>query len=141
MNIPNLDTMLIRDDIAAKIAAFIREFEQTKHDLTQKRCIYLYGDPGGGKTQFVRNLLRNMDYDAMLFDAGDMRNKTTIEAIAKHNVSDTMAPRDFAELADGSFRLNAHDFIAHVHPYRLILNTDTDPEGVEIKLSRWGRGG
>jgi hypothetical protein len=59
----------------------------------------------------------------------------------QHNLSDTMAPRAFAELADGSFRLNAHDFIAHVHPDRLVLNTDTDPEGVEIKLARWGRGG
>jgi hypothetical protein len=59
----------------------------------------------------------------------------------QHNLSDTMAPRAFAELADGSFRLNAHDFIAHVHPDRLVLNTDTDPEGIEIKMTRWGRGG
>ena len=59
----------------------------------------------------------------------------------QHNLSDTMAPRAFSELANGSFRLNAHDFIAHVHPDRLVLNTDTDPEGIEIKMTRWGRGG
>ena len=40
----------------------------------------------------------------------------------QHNLSDTMAPRAFSELANGSYRLNAHDFIAHVHPDRLILN-------------------
>jgi hypothetical protein len=59
----------------------------------------------------------------------------------QHGIADSMAPRAFAALNDGSFRLNAHDFIAHVHPDRLILNTDTDPEGVEIKMTRWGRGG
>ena len=64
-----------------------------------------------------------------------------IELQLQHNLSDTMAPRAFAELADGSYRLNAHDFIAHVHPDRLALHTLEDPEGVGIKLSHWGRGG
>ena len=59
----------------------------------------------------------------------------------RHGIADTMAPRAFAELNDGSFRLNAHDFIAHVHPDRLQLHTSADPEGVTIQLSQWGRGG
>ena len=41
----------------------------------------------------------------------------------RHALSDTMAPRAFPELADCSSRLKAHDFIAHVHPDRLVLNT------------------
>ena len=56
-------------------------------------------------------------------------------------IADTMAPRAFAQLADGSFRLNAHDFIAHVSPDRLQLHTSEDPEGISIQLSKWGRGG
>jgi hypothetical protein len=63
-----------------------------------------------------------------------------IELELQHGIADSMAPRAFAELNDGTYRLNAHDFIAHVHPDRLILNTDTDPEGVTIQLARWGRG-
>jgi hypothetical protein len=59
----------------------------------------------------------------------------------QHDMTDTMAPRAFAELADGSFRLNAHDFVAHIHPDRVVLNTVEDPEGVTIRLSKWGRGG
>ena len=58
----------------------------------------------------------------------------------QHDLSDTMAPRAFAELANGSFRLNAHDFIAHVHPDRLVLNTETDPEGVENQDDPLGPG-
>jgi hypothetical protein len=59
----------------------------------------------------------------------------------QHDMTDTMAPRAFAELADGSFRLNAHDFVAHIHPDRVVLNTAEDPEGVTVRLSKWGRGG
>ena len=56
-------------------------------------------------------------------------------------IADTMAPRAFAALADGSYRLNAHDFIAHVSPDHLQLHTADDPEGVTIQMHKWGRGG
>ena len=88
MNIPNLDTILIRDSIASEICTFLRDFELNKHDLTRKRGIYLCGDPGSGKTCFVKNLLKSLDYDAVLYDAGDIRNKSVIETLAKHNMSD-----------------------------------------------------
>ena len=57
------------------------------------------------------------------------------------NIADTMAPRAFAALADGSYRLNAHDFIAHVSPDHLQLHTADDPEGITIQMHKWGRGG
>jgi replication factor C subunit 1 len=88
MNIPNLDTILIRDSVANDIREFLREFEENKHDLTRKRGIYLCGDPGCGKTQFIKNLLQGMEYDAVLFDAGDIRNKAVVETMARHNMSD-----------------------------------------------------
>lgn len=89
MNIPNLDTILIRDSIADDIRKFLIEFEENKRDLTRKRGIYLYGDPGCGKTHFVKNILKSIDYDAVVYDAGDIRNKGVIDALARHNMSDT----------------------------------------------------
>ena len=50
-------------------------------------------------------------------------------------------PRAFAALADGSYRLNAHDFIAHVSPDHLQLHTADDPEGVTIQMHKWGHDG
>ena len=58
----------------------------------------------------------------------------------RHNIADSMPPRAFAKLKDGQFRLNAHDFVAHLHPDRVVLNTPSDPEGVTLKLAAWGRG-
>jgi len=87
MNIPNLDTLLIRDEISASIRRFLLEFETSKHDLTRKRGIYLCGDPGCGKSHFIKTLLKSIDYDAVLFDAGDIRNKNVIESMTRPNMS------------------------------------------------------
>ena len=63
-------------------------FNKNNKDLTNKNNIYLYGKSGIGKTSFVMNLLKEMDYDIVKYDAGDIRNKTIIENITKHNMSD-----------------------------------------------------
>jgi DNA polymerase III delta prime subunit len=63
-------------------------FNKNNKDLTNKNNIYLYGKSGIGKTTFVMNLLKELDYDIVKYDAGDIRNKTIIENITKHNMSD-----------------------------------------------------
>ena len=63
-------------------------FNKNNKDLTNKNNIYLYGKSGIGKTTFVMKLLKEMDYDVVKYDAGDIRNKNVIENITKHNMSD-----------------------------------------------------
>jgi|UniRef100_A0A6C0IL59 DNA polymerase III delta prime subunit len=88
MNIPNINTILSRDDVYSNIREFLLDFERNKHDLTKKRGIYLYGGPGCGKTTFIKNLLKDMNYDSLVYDAGDIRNKGVIEKITKNNQTD-----------------------------------------------------
>ena len=38
-------------------------FEENKISVLTKRCIYIYGSPGSGKTYFVREILKKLDYD------------------------------------------------------------------------------
>lgn len=64
------------------------DFEKNKSNLLTKRGLYIFGSPGSGKTQFVENILKDLDYDIIKFDAGDVRNKSIIETITKHNMSD-----------------------------------------------------
>ena len=66
----------------------MKDFELNKHNLTTKKGIYIYGDPGSGKTTFVTNILKELDYDIVKYDAGDIRNKSIIDTITKHNMSD-----------------------------------------------------
>ena len=79
-----LDRTIIRDDIKT----FLVNFEKNKHDLSCKRGIYIYGNPGTGKTSFIETLLKEINYDIIKYDAGDIRNKIIIDTITKHNMSD-----------------------------------------------------
>jgi len=88
MNIPDINTILSRNEVYNGIRAFLLDFEQNKNDLTKKRGIYIYGAPGCGKTTFIKNLLQDMNYDSLMYDAGDIRNKGVIENITKNNMTD-----------------------------------------------------
>jgi Cdc6-like AAA superfamily ATPase len=84
----NLNEILGRDQIYEKIKYILEDFQQNKKDITIKRGIYIYGNPGSGKTDFIVNLLREQNYDIIKYDAGDIRNKSIIDTITKHNMSD-----------------------------------------------------
>ena len=84
----NINKLLNRDEESNRIIEILKDFEKNKHNLTTKKGIYVYGDPGSGKSTFVQNILKEMDYDVIKYDAGDIRNKSIIDTITKHNMSD-----------------------------------------------------
>lgn len=84
----NYNQVLGREDIAAGVIAALNEFHAKKCDLTIRRGIYIYGNPGVGKTEFVVQLLKSLNYDMVKYDAGDIRNKSIIDMITKHNISE-----------------------------------------------------
>jgi DNA polymerase III delta prime subunit len=88
MNELNVNAILGRDQIYKKIKNILDSFQDNKSDITLKRGIYIYGNPGSGKTEFIVNLLREENYDIIKYDAGDIRNKSIIDTITKHNMSD-----------------------------------------------------
>jgi DNA polymerase III delta prime subunit len=84
----NYNQILDREKIAQSIKDILLNFEQNKNNLLLKRSIYIYGAPGSGKTLFVLQLLKDLNYDVIKYDAGDIRNKNIIDTITKHNMSD-----------------------------------------------------
>jgi len=84
----NINKLLNRENEAQQIRTILKNFELNKNNLLFKKGIYVYGDPGTGKTEFVMNILREMDYDVIKYDAGDIRNKSIIETITNNNMSD-----------------------------------------------------
>ena len=85
----NINKYLNRESHVETIKNFLFDFENNKNNLLQKRGIYIYGDPGSGKTRFIKDLLAGLNYDIIKYDAGDIRNKSIIEMITKQNMSDT----------------------------------------------------
>ena len=91
MNTPtrmNFNSILDRDAMAGKVKQILLDFTKNKSDLSVKRGIYVYGHSGCGKTEFVTRILTEMKYDIIRYDAGDIRNKSVIDTITKHNMSD-----------------------------------------------------
>jgi len=83
-----MNFLLNRQGLEEKFRNAIDHFEKNKKDQLVKRGIYLYGPPGCGKTMFVEKILKNMNYDIIKYDAGDVRNKSIVDNITKHNMSD-----------------------------------------------------
>jgi hypothetical protein len=84
----NINNLLERENEASKIKDILIDFELNKNNLATKKGIYIYGEPGSGKSTFVTNILKEMNYDVIKYDAGDIRNKSIIDTITKHNMSD-----------------------------------------------------
>jgi len=88
MELLNLNRILEREWIVEKIKTILQDIDKTKcNDHQIKKGFYIYGNPGSGKTEFVTSVLKTLGYDAITYDAGDIRNKSIIETIAKHNMS------------------------------------------------------
>ena len=53
----NLNSILKRDTVEAEMMSILKDMEETD-TLLMKRCIFIHGDPGIGKTTFVINALK-----------------------------------------------------------------------------------
>lgn len=82
----NYNKILNRETISSKIIDILDHFNNNKNDLSIKRGIYIYGEPGSGKTLFINNLLRKLNYDIIYFDSSDSRNKNILDIITKYNM-------------------------------------------------------
>tara|TARA_B100000900_G_scaffold272379_1_gene232648 strand:- start:841 stop:2127 length:1287 start_codon:yes stop_codon:yes gene_type:complete len=84
----NLNLLLDREECEKKLIDCLDNFEKNKKNVLTKRGMYIYGAPGTGKTVFVEKTLKKLNYDVIKYDAGDVRNKTIVDQITKHNMSD-----------------------------------------------------
>ncbi len=79
--------LLNRHEITQNITDLLINFENECGNVNYKKGIYLYGSPGSGKTFFVEQLLKRLNYDVIKYDAGDVRNKALVDTITSNNVS------------------------------------------------------
>ena len=82
-----LDNILERNAIKQEVVSILKNFEHICHLNTSKKGIYIYGNPGTGKTRFVTDILKSLDYDIITYNAGDVRNKALFQTIDSNHVS------------------------------------------------------
>ena len=83
----NLNNICDRCVIAEEIKSILKNFDANHKNTNYKKGFYIYGSSGVGKTTFVTNILKELNYDVIRYDAGDVRNKSLIDAIASNNIS------------------------------------------------------
>jgi len=84
----NINKLLNREENYSIIKNTLSSFEKNKNDVFSKKGIYVYGNPGSGKTTFVNNILKDLNYDIVKYDACDNRTTSVVEDISRHNMSD-----------------------------------------------------
>ena len=94
MNHHQINEILDREHISKEIRNILTSFDKKCKDIAFKKGIYIYGSPGSGKSVFIRNILLDLNYDVIQYDAGDVRNKSLIETITSNN----MASRNVLQL-------------------------------------------
>lgn len=83
----DFNKLLDREKMANEIKEILRSFDKNCDNIFFKKGVYIYGSPGSGKTEFVTNILKELNYDVIKYDAGDVRNKSLIETITSNNIS------------------------------------------------------
>ena len=71
----NVNDILDRKEIENNIKNILLNFDNLNKDIKFKKGIYIYGSPGCGKTAFVKNILKDLNFDIIHYDAEDVRIK------------------------------------------------------------------
>tara|TARA_B110001452_G_C15225566_1_gene424764 strand:- start:519 stop:1904 length:1386 start_codon:yes stop_codon:yes gene_type:complete len=83
----NIDEILNRTSITIELEQILSNFYSTNiNNEKYKKGIYIYGNDGIGKTKFIINLLKKLDYDIIYYDNSNSRNKSLIENICTNNL-------------------------------------------------------
>ena len=81
-----MNEILQREHIVEEIRQLLTNYEENCKNIQFKKGIYIYGSPGCGKTRFVNDVLKSLNYDIVQYDAGDVRNKSLIDTITSNNM-------------------------------------------------------
>lgn len=83
----NINNILNRDKHVADIKEVLRTFHNNNDLKTRRGGIYVYGETGVGKTMFIKELLKSINYDIINFDAANFRNADIIENLSNDKLS------------------------------------------------------
>lgn len=116
MDALDINTLLHRSNKAQQLIDFLNNFDTIKDQDNAIRGVYIYGNTGCGKTWFVQEILKHMNYDIVRYDAGDVRTKKVIEKMGGEFTSNmsvisllSQKPKKLATIMDEMDGINNGD--------------------------------
>lgn len=89
INPHKLNYLLGRSKLAIHFELTLRLFQQHINEFHKQGGIYVYGETGVGKTQFVKHVLKETGYNVVLYDGSHMRNTLFIENLSETKLSNS----------------------------------------------------
>ncbi len=85
----NYTPFINRDTKEQHLRTLLTDFATLTNEekLAAKKGIYVYGEPGIGKSYFVKRVLKEMNYEMVMYDTGMVRNKDLFDIISSNNMS------------------------------------------------------
>jgi len=85
----NYTSFINRDAAEQHLQTLLTDFAALTNEekLAAKKGIYVYGEPGIGKSYFVKRVLKEMNYEVVMYDTGMVRNKELFDIISSNNMS------------------------------------------------------
>lgn len=87
MNDLNINLILNRIQIRNKIKNDLINLQNNICNDKLSRGFYIYGNSGVGKTTFIKNILRDLNYDIIYYNSNDIRNKNCMENLTTNKMS------------------------------------------------------
>ena len=81
----NINEILDRIKVEEDFVQSLNDFQDNKLDPLIKRCVYISGNIGSGKTKFVIDTLNHFQYDIIQYDSSELKNN--IDNIVSHSLS------------------------------------------------------
>ena len=85
----NINNILNREKYVKMLKDSLMDYDNNKYKINMVKAIYVYGDTGIGKTSFVNNILNELNYDIIRYDAADNRNSSIINNITEKIMCDS----------------------------------------------------
>ena len=85
----NINNILNREKYVKMLKDSLIDYDNNKYKINMVKAIYVYGDTGIGKTSFVNNILNELNYDIIRYDAADNRNSSIINNITEKIMCDS----------------------------------------------------
>ena len=133
-----MNQILDREGIYQEIKAILTNYEENCKNIQFKKGIYIYGSPGCGKTYFITEILKDLNYDIIKYDAGDIRNKALIDTITSNNIGSQnvlqmmkRAPKKIAIIMDEIDGMNNGDKGGITSLIKLIRQKKTKKQRLE----------
>lgn len=137
----NFNKILNREILQEKILEFLKNFNNNSNNNKNKKALYLYGENGIGKTQFVKQLLSNNNYDIIYYDSILQRNKNIIDnisnnIISNHNVLSllNLKPKNIIIVFDDIYSMNYNDKTYLTNLIKLIKKKPQKNNGIHYPI-------